>query len=278
MSSSDIQDRINLAAWGSRSSRNGYASASGWTDPGEAAAVAWVARQARHQPVLDVGVGGGRTIPLLTAISRDYTAIDYTPELVEICRRGHPGIRIRQMDARDLSAFPDESFALVVFSYNGIDAVDYPGRLAVLREFARVLKPGGLLLFSAHNLRGPSFRQTPLHLLRKPDFSGTAIAACIDAARIMYSFPVGVFNYVRHSRLNRAFDGYAIRVCAAHKFGIVIVFTELAAQRRQLDDVGLQTEAVFGSSTGTRMAEGDDVRNEAWFHFVARKGTPRHVA
>ena len=275
MASPDIQDRINQAAWSSRCGRNGYAVASGWTDPGEAAAFAWVAQQAQHQPVLDVGVGGGRTVPLLTAISDDYIAVDYTPELVAICRRNHPGIRVQQMDARDMAAFPDESFALVVFSYNGIDAVDYTGRRAVLREFSRVLKPGGLVLFSAHNLRGPSYRQKPLHLLRMPDLSENPISACIDVARIAYSLPIGTFNYLRYSRLNRRFDGYAIRVCAAHKFGIVIMYTDMDTQRHQLAEVGLHTEAVFGNSTGRLMQEGDDVRNDAWFHFIARKVVAR---
>ena len=275
MASSDVQDRINQAAWNSRSGRNGYAVASGWTDPGEAEAFAWVAQQAQHQPVLDVGVGGGRTVPLLMAISDDYTAVDYTPDLVAICRRNHPGIRVQQMDARDMSAFPDESFALVVFSYNGIDAVDYPGRRAVLREFSRVVKPGGLVLFSAHNLHGPSYRQKPLHLLRMPDLSANPISACIDVARIAYALPIGTFNYLRYSRHNREFDGYAIRVCAAHKFGIVIMYTDMDTQRHQLAEVGLHTEAVFGNSTGRRMQEGDDVRSDAWFHFIARKVVAR---
>ncbi|MFL9944600.1 class I SAM-dependent methyltransferase [Paraburkholderia agricolaris] len=271
MASTDMQDRINRAVWSSRSGRNGFAVASGWTDPGEAAAFAWVKQQTGHQPVLDVGVGGGRTVALLTAISNDYTAVDYTPEMVTICRRNHPGIRVQQMDARDMSAFPDESFGLVVFSYNGIDAVDYPGRRAVLREFTRVLKPGGLALFSAHNLRGPSYRQNPLHLLRMPNLSVNPVSVCIDVARIAYSLAIGTLNYLRYSPLNHEFDGYAIRVCAAHEFGIVIMYTDMDTQLRQLAEVGLRTEAVFGNSTGRHMQEGDDVRDESWFHFVARK-------
>jgi SAM-dependent methyltransferase len=269
--SANVQDRINRAVWSSRSGVNGFAVASGWTDSGEAAAFAWVAPQAQHQPVLDVGVGGGRTVDILTAMSEDYIAVDYTPEMVAICRRNHPGIRVQQMDARDMSAFPDESFALVVFSYNGIDAVDYPGRCAVLREFARVLKPGGLVLFSAHNLYGPSYRENPLHLLRKPHMSANPLSTCIDVARIGYSLTVGTVNYLRYSPLNRKFDGYAIRVCAAHEFGIVIMYTDIDTQRRQLADAGLRTEAVFGSSTGRCMQDGDDASDESWFHFIARK-------
>jgi SAM-dependent methyltransferase len=141
------QDRINRHAWRSRSARHWFGSLHDWTDPGEAAAVAWVADQVRDQPLLDVGVGGGRTVPLLTQISSNYTGVDYTQELVTICRRNYPGARVEHMDARDMSAFDDNTFALVMFSFNGIDAVDYEGRRKILREVARVLKPGGLALF-----------------------------------------------------------------------------------------------------------------------------------
>jgi SAM-dependent methyltransferase len=271
MSSSPAQDRINRTAYCSRSARHWYGSASDWVDPGEAAAVAWVAQQVSDQPVLDVGVGGGRTVPLLTAISSDYTAVDYTPELVGICQRNHPGIRVQQMDARDMSAFPDESFALVMFSFNGIDSVDYEGRRAILREFARVLRPGGLALFSTHNLRGPSYRENFSVFLRMPHLSTNPISVAVDTARVIYSLPIAAFNYVRHSRLNREFDGYAIRVCAAHKFGTVLMYTDMATQRRQLAEFGLSTEAVFGNSQGNQLHEGDDVSRELWFHFVTRK-------
>jgi SAM-dependent methyltransferase len=271
MGTNAAQDRINRMAWRSRSGRQWYGTASSWTDPGEAAALAWVAQQVRGQPVLDVGVGGGRTVPLLSAVSSDYTAVDYTPELVEICRRNHPGIQVRQMDARDMSAFPDESFGLVMFSFNGLDAVDYEGRRTILREFARVLRPGGLAMFSTHNLHGPSYRENPSHFLRMPRRSANLISMGMDAARVIYTLPIATFNYLRYSRLNREYDGYALRVCAGHKFGVVLMYTEMATQRRQLAEFGFHTEAVFGSSEGKRFHDGDDVSRELWFHFVARK-------
>jgi SAM-dependent methyltransferase len=281
MELNSLQDRINRSAWRSRSAQNWYGNASDWTDPGEASALSWIAQHVRDQPILDVGVGGGRTVPILTSISDDYIALDYTPELVELCRRNHPGVRVHQMDARDLSAFDNESFALVMFSYNGLDSVDYAGRQAILREFARVLRPGGFALFSTHNLHGPSYRETPMRLVRMPRMSANPLAVCVDAARIAYTLPVATFNYLRYSRLNREYDGYALRVCAGHKFGVLLMYTDSEAQQRQLDEMGLCTEAVFGSTTGNLLQHGEDVSEEVWFHFVARKpqggsGKPLH--
>ncbi|WP_420997517.1 class I SAM-dependent methyltransferase [Cupriavidus sp. 30B13] len=271
MASDTAQDRINQHAWRSWGARRWFGTASEWTDPGEGAAIAWVAAQVRGQPILDVGVGGGRTVPMLRALSNDYTAVDYMPEMVEICRRNHPGVRVEQMDARDMSQLPDNHFALVMFSFNGIDAVDYAGRQAILREFARVLRPGGLVLFSSHNIRGPSYRENLSMFLRLPRLSANPVAVGIDTARVLCNLPLATFNYLRHSRLNREFDGYAIRVCAAHKFGIVIVYTELEAQRRTLAQLGLHTEAVFGNVDEAPLRAGQDLAGIYWFHFIARK-------
>ncbi|HBD34124.1 MAG TPA: SAM-dependent methyltransferase, partial [Cupriavidus sp.] len=116
MSTAVAQDTINRKAWRSWGARRWFKILSDWTDPGEAAAIAFVADAVRDTPILDVGVGGGRTVPMLRKLSQHYEAIDYMPEMVEICQHNHPDIRVSQMDARDLSAFEDNTFGLVVFS------------------------------------------------------------------------------------------------------------------------------------------------------------------
>lgn len=102
-----VMDQINRKAW--KASLPDSILATGFTDPGESAALAEVEVEARNQPILDIGVGGGRTVPLLRRISRDYVAIDYIPELVLACRRRFPDARVILGDARDLSAFDPRS-------------------------------------------------------------------------------------------------------------------------------------------------------------------------
>ena len=265
------QDTINRKAWRSWGARRWFRILSDWTDPGEAAAIGFVADAVRDTPVLDVGVGGGRTVPILRKLSMNYEAIDYMPEMVEICRRNHPDVHVSQMDARDLSAFPDNTFGLVTFSFNGIDAVDYDGRRAVLREFARVLRPGGKLVFSTHNLHGPSYRENLTQFLRLPKWSNNPLRLGFNIARAIVNLPLATINYLRNSQLNREFDGYALHVCAAHKFGIVILYVDMAMQLRELAEFGLQTEVVFGNKSDKPLQPDDPVDNVNWFHFVAHK-------
>src|SRR5580704_12997780 len=154
-----VMDQINRETWRDPSTVRWYRKSEGWTDPGERAALGHVAAAAKDQPILDLGVGGGRTVPLLRAISRDYTAIDYTPELVEACKARYPDVHVLHGDARDLSRFAERSFQLAVFSFNGIDAVNSDDRITILREVHRVLRPGGVFVFSAHNREGPGPRE-----------------------------------------------------------------------------------------------------------------------
>jgi len=67
-------DSINRRTWRDSSTIRWFRRLEGWTDEGERAAFELVSVEAKDQPILDLGVGGGRTTPLLRSISRDYTA------------------------------------------------------------------------------------------------------------------------------------------------------------------------------------------------------------
>jgi len=104
--------------------------------------------------LLDLGVGGGRTTVHFAPLVAEYVGVDYSAPLVEACRRrfdGDPSVEFVHADARSIP-YPDHSFDLVVFSVNGIDCLDHEGRMAALREVARLCRPGGLFFFSSHNL------------------------------------------------------------------------------------------------------------------------------
>ena len=261
-------DTINRGTWRRPDTVAAYRDLRGWTDPGEEAAVAWAAPQVAGGPVLDIGVGAGRTTALLRPLSEDYLGIDYTAEMVQACRQAHPQARFRQMDARDLSALPGGHFALAVFSFNGIDSVDRADREQVLREVHRVLRPGGLFMVSAHNRHGPGAGERPG--MRLP-WSWNPLRLGWRLARSLRALPRSLRNHRRLRAANEVHEDWAVLNCGAHDFGLVVVYTSLAEQTRQLREAGFVLEAVFDNERGERVTQASDNGHAWWFHYVVRK-------
>lgn len=261
-----LMEDVNRTAW--RRNVRWFSRLEGWTDRGERAAIESVEAEARGQPILDLGVGGGRTVPILRAISEDYVAIDYTPELVRACREKYPGVDIQDGDARDLSRFAAGTFALVVFSFNGIDAVSHDDRKRVLREARRVLRPGGRFLFSTHNKHGPGHGEETsfgVHWTRNP------IRMSARLLRAIPHVPSTLYNRRRLGSVELERPGYAVRNAAAHDHGILLHYVTLASEMEELDDAGfLDDVQAYSSEDGALVACGADTRHIWWFHLVAR--------
>ncbi|MGA7907073.1 MAG: class I SAM-dependent methyltransferase [Candidatus Sulfotelmatobacter sp.] len=122
--------------------------------------------------ILDLGVGGGRTTPYLSAIAERYVGADYAVEMIAACRRKFPNLEFETVNAADLALFASSSFDAVVMAFNGIDyVIPDEARYRALREIHRVLKAEGILIFSSHNVRSifvrPSWNRLRLVSLAK---------------------------------------------------------------------------------------------------------------
>jgi len=109
--------------------------------------------------ILDLGVGGGRTTPYLSPLASRYVGVDYAPNMVAACREKFPQLEFLVADATNLALLADGNFDSVVMAFNGIDAL-FPSeaRRRCLAEIHRVLKNGGVFIFSSHNPRAVFLR------------------------------------------------------------------------------------------------------------------------
>ncbi|MDB6140669.1 MAG: Methyltransferase type 11 [Verrucomicrobiaceae bacterium] len=127
--------------------------------------------------VLDIGVGAGRTTQYFAELAGEYVGIDFSPGMVERCEQRFagrwPGATFQQGDATNLHQHADDSYDLVLFSFNGIDCMSCEQRELALKEMRRVCKPGGWVVFSSHNvysiplIPGFQFHRHPLRLIEE---------------------------------------------------------------------------------------------------------------
>ncbi len=145
--------------------------------------------------ILDLGVGGGRTTPYLSALASRYVGVDCASEMIAACRKKFPQLEFELASADDLSRFSSSSFDAAIMAFNGIDClVPNESRLRALREISRVLKPEGILIFSSHNPRSigvrPSWNPQRVRNLALKVVGGGSVLfppllLCLTAARVM---------------------------------------------------------------------------------------------
>jgi len=107
----------------------------------------WFPADLADVPVLCLASGGGQQGPVLSAAGAAVTVFDNSLRQLardeEVAAREGLAIRTVLGDMRDLSAFPDATFEMVV---NPVSNLFCPELAPVWREAFRVLRPGGVLL------------------------------------------------------------------------------------------------------------------------------------
>ncbi len=110
------------------------------------AGFAELVRTASVGPVADIGCGTGRVTAHLNGLGLSVFGVDLSPQMVEVARRSHPGLRfdVGSMLALDV---PDGALGGVMAWYSIIH-IPQERLPEVFAEFCRVLVPGGFVLLA----------------------------------------------------------------------------------------------------------------------------------
>ena len=215
--------------------------------------------------ILDIGIGGGRTVDALRQIGGEYIGIDYVQEMVDECKRKFPGVHFEQGDARRLN-FPDNRFQLVFFSLHGICMVEHEGRMQILKEVFRVLAPGGYFLFSTFNEdfteHKKFFRFDDFHFSKNPLRLG------VRTLRYCYNSVLALLNRLRFRKYEIHTDEYAIVNDRCHNYATMLYYITDANQKKQLLSAGFDNDIVVFDALGKRL-EGSTPLDSLF--YIARK-------
>ncbi len=264
------QESLNRATWSKVSAQRDLLRGAEFTDPGERAALEHVVTHVRGRPILDLGVGMGRTVPILRPLASEYRGVDFLRSMVEASLRAYPDASIAVGDARSLAEYPAAHFAMVVFSYNGVDAVSASDRRLVFRAVRRVLAPRGVFFFSTLNIDGPSFRERPWKI--RVWSPRSVLGYGRQALRQLVGAPLDLVNWMKIRRGGDRGPGFAVAPLSAHHYGVLAHYTSLDRQRQELDEEGFAADpVVFDNARGARVGAGSDTRDVDWFHIVATR-------
>jgi ubiquinone/menaquinone biosynthesis C-methylase UbiE len=100
------------------------------------------------KPVWDFGCGPGQTTKYLSDTGIEISGLDLSEKIIEQARTYHPQINFRKGNILDLD-FENNSIAGVVAFYAIVHFTREQVRIA-FNEVFRVLKPGGIFLFTYH--------------------------------------------------------------------------------------------------------------------------------
>ncbi len=185
--------------------------------------------------VLDIGVGAGRTTARLAPRVRKYVGLDIAQSMVDLCRERFPGAEFLVADAENLWNFADASFDFVLFSFNGIDCLAAMGRDNALLEMQRVLRPGGFMAFSSHNVNFI------------PGGRDRSLAPPPPGARVR-----NALRFLRRARSVRYLSGRDTALVVERHFGhsIELFFATPDWQVRALRAMGWRNIRAFGGDSG----------------------------
>ena len=211
--------------------------------------------------LLDIGCGAGRTSHYLRNFTGQYVGVDYSSSMVEFSRQRYSDLRFQVADVRDLSCFRTGEFDFVLFSYNGLDYIDHNDRLLALAEIRRVLKVGGVFVFSAHNRQFNRIKLKP------------SMQFFLNPVRLLKE-AISYYKQLKNRRELKSkeiqTEEYALYNDSGNNFGLITYYIDRHYQEKQLAGAGFELLEMY-KLNGQSLLENEDGSESAWIYYVAKR-------
>jgi SAM-dependent methyltransferase len=221
--------------------------------------------------VLDIGCGAGRVLEYLLMIGAEAHGIDLAPKMVEHCRRTLPDADVRLGDVAAIRDCVEGTFDVVIAPDNLIDVFDDTERRQVIADIKDILAPGGLFIFSTHDLGWAEANPGPR------DFESRSLGT--ELQKLVAKSPAELIQGVR-SRRQRARNrkrlgplqqfnaDHAIINDFPHDYSLLHYYIRRDDQERQLQELGYELVECIGSD-GRNVGPGGSGPQDC-LHYIAR--------
>ncbi len=217
--------------------------------------------------VLELGCGAGRVLSYLVSLSETVVGIDVSEAMVRYCRSAYPKADVRLGEIGALNETVAGPFDAVVAADNVLGGFEDADRRRVLRDIWALLEPGGMLIFSAHNLAdveqgrppGPHASVASKLMSTPPD----------RALKGLIRLPRRLRNRRRLAPLQYRKRDHALLNDSEGDFGVLHYYINHADQRRQLRDTGYELVECIDAE-GRTVHEGEQGEGP-WLYYVGCK-------
>jgi SAM-dependent methyltransferase len=191
--------------------------------------------------VLDVPCGTGRIAGRLAARGCEVVGVDITDRFLELGRERFPDVRFERRDIRELE-YEDE-FDAVVNWFTSWGYFDPATNDAVLRGFARALRPGGRLVLELHN---------PERLRRILDLAGGVTWTGAERDGELMIDRIRLDESRRESHTER----FVVRGGRVRKLEFTLEQVPAVELEARLGQAGFESVRLFGAGGGEYLPEG----------------------